>query len=137
MSKLHCPCGHVIHDGTDNLPYKASVTPDANQSKFFDELEDALRRILETRSASDRERWLARFGFTAMYPGNLPSATMAMDLLVSRLISLSKDCYECTECGRLHLQRRGNVFLSYAPDSGRYEGLLRPGVEGTAAGDAP
>lgn len=33
--------------------------------------------------------------------------------------------YECEACGRLWLNRKGsNGFLSYSPDSNRYEGVL-------------
>lgn len=35
--------------------------------------------------------------------------------------------YECEACGRLWLNRKGsNAFLSYSPDSNRYEGVLSP-----------
>lgn len=128
MSKLLCACGHVIRDQTDELPYKASLTPDANAAKLLDGIEQALQELLMVRTEADRERWLARFGFTGIYPRDLPLATMAMDLLTSRTVSLSKDCYECTACGRLHVQRGmdGEAFVAYSPDGGRYEGVLRP-----------
>ncbi len=33
--------------------------------------------------------------------------------------------YECEACGRLWLNRKSsNAFLSYSPDSHRYEGVL-------------
>jgi hypothetical protein len=136
MSKLRCPCGHVISDNTDDLPYKAQVTPDANRSALFAGFEDALRGLLEVKTDADRERWLARFGFNRMYPRDLSVVDMALDLLGSRAVALSKDCYECTQCGRLHVQRSGstNMFRTFTPDSGSYEGLLRPDGEGKAAG---
>jgi len=125
MSKLRCPCGHVIADNTDSIPYKARILPDENEAAFFGRFEEALRALLEVSSAPARERWLARFGFGSL-PASVTSVEMCLDLVSSLLAELSRDCYECTACGRLHVERRAlrNVFSSFSPDEGTYGALL-------------
>lgn len=125
MSKLRCPCGHVIVDNSDSIPYKARILPDEKEAAFFKRIEEALRALLEVNSAPARERWLARFGFGSL-PARVTSVEMCLDLVSSLLAELSLDCYECTACGRVHVERRAerNVFSAFVPDGGAYESLL-------------
>ena len=127
MSKLACQCGHTISDATDHLPYRAEFLPDVHDEAFFVALADAAQSFAAAVAKDEREAWLERQGFLDGYPKDLSNADVFGDFVTSLWLRYSRTCYECTACGRLHLQERGksNAFISFAPDSGAYEGLLQ------------
>jgi len=127
MSQLACLCGHTISDTTDRLPYKAYFLPDIHDEAFFVAIADAAQSFVAAVAQNDREAWLKRQGFLDGYPSDLSHADVFGDFVTSLWLKYSRTCYECTACGRLCLQERGksSAFVSFAPDSGTYEGILQ------------
>lgn len=131
MGKLGCSCGHVISDGTDNLPYKARVLPDLNDEQFFDWVAERVASYVEAVQQGRVEQWLSESGFGPGYAElNLGHRETLSDLIYSRFLSLQRGIYECEACGRVHIEtREQNHFVSYAPDSGRMNAVLATGSE--------
>ncbi|EPL03271.1 hypothetical protein [Pseudomonas sp. CF161] len=123
MSKLACCCGHVIVDQTDDLPYKASLLRDQEQSIFQERTQDSVKRLLQAVSNDGLEQLIAE-----QY-GNTPWRPRPDELFQDQFTSIqvaSMTClYECQNCGRLWVQRAGSQqFASFAPDSGQYLAVL-------------
>ncbi|ABA74030.1 hypothetical protein JKA62_26195 [Pseudomonas sp. B7] len=122
MSKLGCRCGHVIVDQTDSLPYKASLLRDEVEDAFWEEVNQELKPLMTAAESGDKAVIDGAFGEFAPWVN-------ATDELISRLSSLhihrTLDVYECTNCGRLWVQKgAGNQFVSYVPEEGGYQAIL-------------
>jgi hypothetical protein len=129
MAKLVCAaCGHVIVDQSDYLPHKAELVKDQDAFDVWmgiaDDCADYLR-VLRSGSASDRRAWIAQ---------RLPHLTgvdasddqVIVALVLDRRRRYSVEAFECTQCGRLWVERsvRANSFAAFAADSGTYERVL-------------
>lgn len=122
MSKLGCRCGHVIVDQTDSLPYKASLLRDEVENAFWEEVNHELKLLMTAAESGDKAVIADAFGKFAPW-GNVA------DELESRISSLyihrTLDVYECTNCGRLWVQKgTGNQFVSFVPEEGGYQAIL-------------
>jgi hypothetical protein len=93
--KIHCTCGATIHDGTDELPHKAHVIPDQLWNKLFDDIDD----LIENRCATATQR---------------NAACTKIRALVGVAVRLG---WQCTACGRLHLDDAGHQVQTYAPET--------------------
>lgn len=124
MSKLACHCGHIIRDQSDQLPFKATVIRDRDEGRLLEKIGEAAVDLVAAAKEGNIDQLIAnRFG-----PNWRPSFRVAVEEIVTQPytgeISIA---YECEACGRLWLNRKGsNAFLSYSPDSNRYEGVLSP-----------
>lgn len=128
MSKLACSCGHIISDTTDGLPYKARLLPDAHDEDFFVTIAEAAAALVDACAKDGRDDWLKERGFLEGYPNDLSNSDVFSDFVLSLWLKYSRECYECTSCGRLYMQEkdRSNFFSAFTPDSGMQEGLLGP-----------
>lgn len=90
--KIHCECGHVIHDGTDGLAHKGHVIPD----RRWNELADAIDEAVET-SDTPRQR---------------EAACMRLRVLLN---DMARTAWQCTECGRLYLDNADHHLRSFEP----------------------
>jgi hypothetical protein len=122
MSKLGCKCGHVIVDQTDSLPYKASLLRDEVENAFWEEVNHELKPLMTAAESGDKAVIAEAFGEFAPWVN-------ATDELESRISSLhihrTSDVYECTNCGRLWVQKgASNQFVSYVPEEGGYQAIL-------------
>ncbi|WP_428380856.1 hypothetical protein [Nevskia ramosa] len=91
MSDLKCKCGHIITDGTDNLPYKGEVISDQD--------------------------WEAVWG--AISELRQSSSDTCCDAITGIRIAHGRDIYECLRCGRLWVECEpgANEFVSFSPDT--------------------
>lgn len=78
--KIHCACGAMIHDGTDDLPHKAHVIPDQLWNRLFDDID----RLIENECATNAQRNAVCTKIRAMV-----SATVRL-------------AWQCTACGRIY-----------------------------------
>ena len=88
----------MIHDGTDALGHKGHVIGDKDWGRFWDRVDAAL-----TVAAKGREE----------------SAAMALTQA-----DPARRIWECRACGRLWVEGAGGGLTAYAPQSGRYGGVL-------------
>jgi hypothetical protein len=113
--KFGCRCGNVIVDGSDLLPYKASVTPDKIDVSTIEAQALDISRLIEACLQGQRSAFLEEH-FGPGYPKDLDNETVIFDLILSARQTL--DLYQCDVCGRLHLddRRNPNAILSFAPE---------------------
>ena len=134
MAKLGCPCGNVISDNTDFLPYKARILADEDVQKPLDLITEELVGFIDAHnhgpeaeraflvkaearkedvSEEEAARWVDQ------------RASTPFDTLRDRLHNLlwpfwdryPRVIFECDVCGRLMVERRiGRGFVSYAPE---------------------
>ncbi|NBF12143.1 hypothetical protein [Pseudomonas sp. Fl4BN1] len=123
MSKFGCTCGHVIVDQTDNLPYKASLVRDGHEEALYDALTSLSKALLMAVEAGRLDELMDQtYGKTSWRP---KVTEYIQDQFSSLNIAHSSCVYECQNCGRLWVEcGRENRFVSYAPDSGRYQAVL-------------
>jgi hypothetical protein len=92
--KMHCECGAIITDQTDDLPYKAYFVPDQDWIGFT----DAIDQIV-----------------SAVATGNM--TTHDAEAAVSRVhLTKSRTMYQC-KCGRLLVADVQGKMNIYAPTS--------------------
>lgn len=122
MSKLDCRCGHVIVDQTDSLPYKASLLRDEVENAFWEEVNHELKPLMTAAESGDKAVIDGAFGEFAPWV----NATNELESRISSLhIHRTSDVYECTNCGRLWVQKgASNQFVSYVPEEGNYQAIL-------------
>ncbi|PCE29997.1 hypothetical protein [Burkholderia ubonensis] len=126
MSKLGCQCGNVICDNTNSLPYKAALLKDSFSEPFSDWLVSELQSYVVAAEQGSVRSWLLSRGYTEDYLSlQLDHGNVLHDHLLCRLIDLRRTAYECSECGRLHVETvDDNAFVSYSPDSKKNNGVL-------------
>jgi hypothetical protein len=91
--KIECACGHLIHDGTDDLPHKAHVVPDQLWNGIF----EAIDNLLEQRCATALQR---------------EAACTKIRSLVGNATRLA---WQCSGCGRLYVDDAGYALQSFVP----------------------
>ena len=130
MGKLRCPCGNVLSDITDDLPYKAYIRSDQDIEQPLDEMAQTIAGLLAARERGEERQYLAQvyrerghrqegieqFVSHAQLRG---LAVTVAELLYNWWNHHERTMYECGECGRLLVQRGPgiNEFKSYLPDS--------------------
>lgn len=105
--KVLCPCGTVISDTTDALPYKAYLRSDQDEFAYQDIL---------VRDA----RALAR-SFRDEYSDDVAENMLQIALQEFGLSAagLERAIYECPDCGRMLIRSRYDAmkFECYLPES--------------------
>lgn len=101
--KFQCDCGNTIYDGGDDLPHKAHVIPDQGWNALFDAIDD----LIENRCATKTQR---------------NAACTKLRALVGKAARLA---YQCSACGRLHLDDAAHKLQSFAPEPGAAHDLFR------------
>jgi len=119
MSKLRCPCGHVIVDQTDALPYKARVIRDQDAEAFWVEATTVLADFVAAIRAGARSTWLSQH-LSPEYPQDVTDESVISDLLAGLEGRYATKAYECESCGRFLLQRAPDdpSFAAFSPDVG-------------------
>lgn len=104
--KLKCPCGKVIHDGTDGLSYKGHIVPDEELFPNFDQCELLLDRVAEKGCVGE---------------------TDFMDL--RKIWAGWRAIYQCPECGRIFVWDRDlqKTFI-FAPEEKDINKALLPSL---------
>jgi predicted RNA-binding Zn ribbon-like protein len=114
--KLLCPCGYVISDTTDFLPYKASLMPDQDQEAFWDSLSSGLAELMAATRADRREEWLRQNMSGA--PLDADDDSLVFHFATSLNHRYTRTVYQCERCGRLFLDDPANKsrVVSFVPD---------------------
>jgi hypothetical protein len=125
MSQLGCICGHRIADTTDSLAYKGHLLKDQDSEPFWETAARELAAFAEAAASGQTHTWIDMH-FLPEYPRDLDSASMISDFLAVLWSKYAVTLYECEGCGRLNLQEgtTSNMFVSFAPDDGRFRGVL-------------
>lgn len=126
MAKSMCPCGHIVRDQTDALPYKAMFLPDEDQEAVFEAVIDRLEAFMTARETGKQEEFLRTYLGEA-YPKELDTKSILNDLLVAVILAARK-IYECENCGRVWIQKHAeldhNIYGSCLPE-GAIRGVLK------------
>lgn len=130
--KFMCPCGHIIRDQTDYLPYKAMFIPDEDEEAVFTDIIDRLEAFIAAKEAGKQEEFLNTY-FGENYPRNLDTGSIINDILL-RWINSARFIYECENCGRVFIQKHSeygkNLYGAYLPE-GDVRGVLQSQRERT------
>ncbi len=125
MSKIVCPCGYIIVDQADNLPYKAAYYADEDDESSFGRFVRMCSEYVKARDEGRQTQFIVEH-FGKDYPMDLESADVISDLLAGMRVLFGHGMYECERCGRLLLFPvvRKNRYVSYVPE-GEVRGVLR------------
>lgn len=122
--KFRCPCGHVIRDQTDSLPYKARFLADEDEEAIFEAAIESLEAFMTARETGKQDEFLGiHFGET--YPKEIEMKSILNDLL-SGVSLAARSIYECENCGRIFFEKHPEEarLLSYVPE-GESRGALQ------------
>lgn len=105
MSKLFCPCGAVISDNTDNLPYKGWLIADSDIHQLVGSAGKKIFSELSKNSLNEED---------------------IGDLIFSILCDYSRDIYQCLECGLVHIEKQPNknTFARFVPEQAEHKDWL-------------
>jgi hypothetical protein len=105
--KITCPCGSVISDTTDDLPYKAYLRADQDDAEYQGILDRDARAIARAHRGEPS-------GGVAQE--QLERALQELGLSATRL---ERPIYECQVCGRILVPSRRDArkFVSFLPES--------------------
>lgn len=118
MGKLRCECGHVIHDHALGLDYKARLISDKNFDSFFRWLASEIQGYILAVQEDKTNQWMLSNGFSQDYVAlRLNHGDVLHDHLYRKFLEQEQDVYECTQCGRLLIEKESNTFLSYSPEN--------------------
>ena len=119
MSKLGCVCGHIISDITDSLPYKAFFCSDVDDFDLWEKIMEGFRTFAKAICEDRRREWLLEHDFEECYVKlNLPDEEIFHDFLLGLIVLCGRHIYQCTECGRIHIEREDNTFYRFKPEDG-------------------
>jgi hypothetical protein len=126
MSRLLCECGYVIQDHELGLDYKARLISDKDFVAFFDWVTNEIQEYVTAAQAGETEKWLLSKGFGKDYASlGLDHGNILHDYLFAKFLDIKKDVYECAQCGRLHIERENNHFLSFSPKNELFNELFK------------
>jgi hypothetical protein len=126
MSKLGCPCGNTIRDGTSGLPHKASLLKDSLHESFSDWLVQEIQSYVTAVECRGVREWLMGRGYGEDFIAlQLDHGNVLHDHIHTKYLCLKRDVYECHACGRIHVEtKEDNMFVAYAPESRKKNGAL-------------
>ena len=126
MSKLRCVCGHVISDQSDGLSYKAAYLRNQLEADFFEWIVEETQSYVQAAQADEVDAWLNKRGYGREYLAlNLSHGNVLHDHIHAKYLKLTRGAYECTECGRIHIERSENCFVSYLPENEKYNEVFK------------
>ena len=122
--KFRCPCGHIIRDQTDSLPYKARFLADEDQNAIFEVVIESLEAFMTAKDMGKQEEFLVTC-FGEPYPKEIETKDILYDLLVAGLAA-PRFIYECENCGRIFFETHSKEaeLVSYVPE-GESRGVLQ------------
>jgi hypothetical protein len=97
MSKLACPCGEVICDNTDNLPYKGYLFADTEFLGLFEPISRDIAGFIASRLAGTERKWLADYFGSDM---SMDDEELVHTIIARYLIHPPMSVYQCQKCGR-------------------------------------
>ena len=100
--KIHCNCGNLITDNTDNQKHKGHLIADTRWWEFWEAIDAAVMAN----------------------PGAHPDQQEAAVMKVRQLSSLFKSCWECTACGRIYFDEKGKNLNEFLPKESEYQGVM-------------
>lgn len=126
MSKFKCPCGNVISDVLYPCETRGKILRQADDERYYGAVVERIRDFCAAVASDQRSAWI-RGSLGKDYPKELDDADVISDLIAACDLSYSILIDECEQCGRLHLQNKPGSpgLVSFAPDVGKYTGVLR------------
>lgn len=123
--KIHCPCGEVIPDSSDDLPYKAYVLTERASYEVFQGIAAEMATFLAATTADERKQWTDHHLGPGWAP-DLAAWEYLSTFVQERTMERTRLAYECETCGRLLIQpRRGDLHMvPYSPDQAGYHQVL-------------
>ncbi len=117
MSKLGCPCGNIIRDNTDYLPYKGHAFTDIEFFPLFEVISKEIAGFIQARVEGRERQWCANY-FKNDSPFTDDDEGLVHTVLARHLIHGSFQVYQCARCGRILVQRLDNFneYDAFTPD---------------------
>ena len=100
--KINCTCGATIHDAGDGLPGKAHAIPDVSLHPLMDAFDDLILKRCATEAGREA----------------------ACTQLRSLLTKATRQAWQCSACGRLHIDDAGRKLNTYAPEGSASKSVL-------------
>ena len=124
MSKLACPCGEIICDNTDHLPYKGFLFADAEFFDLFEPISRDIAGFIAARLAGTEHQWLRD------YFGNESAMTdedLVHTIIGRYLIHPPMHVYQCKTCSRVHIQHRDRSrwFERFTPEASPHRDIFQ------------
>ena len=133
MAKHQCPCGNVLSDNSDALPYKARFIADEDVQKPLERMIEAIVGFIGAHEAGPETERIFLIQAEAAAEG-LSEADAAIhwdkwhahkdlrerlfNLLYAYWVPHQRRMFECYECGRILMQsHKGYYFVPYAPET--------------------
>lgn len=104
-------------DQSDDLPFKATVTPDKVDFALAQTAAHTIASLIEACVNGRREAFIAEH-FGPDYPKDLDNESIVLDLIPSLASRHVLSMYQCPECGRLLLddRKQPSQVLFFAPE---------------------
>lgn len=99
---IRCKCGNIIHDNTDNIPYKGHIISDKEFSKMLDLADEMIESPYKNREA-----------LAMTFRSNISSSYIRI-----------KSIFQCRCCGRILIEDENNQYCSFTPDEHENKDLL-------------
>lgn len=99
--KIHCKCGHIIIDSTDDLPFKGHVIADQNLHSIFEMIDDSIEMSSDTLKERQARCMHVRSNFPRRF------------------------IWQCNGCDRLYLDNADNELVSFTPEEGKSSNILK------------
>ena len=117
MSMLGCPCGNVIRDNTDYLPFKGHAFTDIEFFPLFEAISKDVAGFIQARLDGREEKWYMDY-FKSDSPFTEDDEGLVHTILARYLIHASIQLYQCTNCGRMLVERvdKPNEYDAFTPD---------------------
>ena len=126
MSRLLCECGYVIYDHSLRLDYKARLISDQEVDDFFSWITNEIQEYVVAAQEGRTGQWMLDKGFGKRYIDlGLDHGNVLHDYIYAKFLDKQKDVYECMQCGRLHIERENNSFLSFFPKNSLFNALFK------------
>lgn len=111
-------------DQTDDLPFKATVTPDKVDFALAQTAAQDIALLIEACVNGRREAFIAE-NFGPDYPKDLDNESIVLDLMPSLASKHVLSMYQCPACGRLLLRNRKqpSQVLFFAPEHDIHDAL--------------
>jgi len=125
MSKLVCPCGNVISDSHYPSSTEGLILRQQDQEPFQNALAKDVAAFMQADQEGRRAEWI-QHNMTPPVSTDASDEEIVDEIYFKLHAETGLSVCECSECGRLHVQRKTfeNVYLAYAPDQRGYHAVL-------------
>ena len=128
MSSLACPCGNILYDKSDRVPYDSgTILCDDDEREFIDGVSMRLAQFIQAIQEGKRDAWIQSQPHLGQNPDSVnDSDAEIIDWVMTTVLNdYTRVVDQCPVCGRLLVQERPyhQMYYPFAPES-TWQGLL-------------